>query len=67
MPQCNQTTFSVEAHFSRRVEARFDGQRTTTDGGALLLREVDRKIGLLKRVAAMNHGLRRLRGAFPFL
>ncbi|HXJ06677.1 MAG TPA: IS1380 family transposase, partial [Candidatus Acidoferrum sp.] len=52
MTQCNQTTFSFEAHFSRRVEARFDGQQTTTEGGALLLREVDRKIGLLKRVAA---------------
>jgi Transposase DDE domain group 1 len=52
MTECNQTGFSFEAHFSRRVEARFDGQQTTTDGGALLLREVDRKIGLLKRVAA---------------
>jgi hypothetical protein len=52
MTECNQTRFPFEAHFSRRVEARFDGQQTTTDGGALLLREVDRKIGLLKRVAA---------------
>jgi Transposase DDE domain group 1 len=52
MTECNQTAFPFEAHFSRRVEARFDGQQTTTDGGALLLREVDRKIGLLKRVAA---------------
>ncbi len=32
--------------------AQFDGARMTTDGGALLLRQADRKIGLLRRVAA---------------
>lgn len=52
MTECNQTAFPFEAHFSRQVVARFDGAAMTTDGGALLLRAVDRKIGLLKRVAA---------------
>ena len=52
MTECNQTAFPFEAHFSRQVVARFDGARMTTDGGALLLRAADRKIGLLKRVAA---------------
>src|SRR5713101_6218343 len=52
MTECTQTEFLFEAHFSRRVVARFDGARMTTDGGALLLREADRKIGLLRRVAA---------------
>ena len=52
MTECNQTTFAFEAHFPRRVEARFDGSAMTTDGGALLLRAVDRKIRLLKRGAA---------------
>jgi Transposase DDE domain group 1 len=52
MTECNQTAFPFEAHFSRQVLARFDGAQMTTDGGALLLRAVDRKIGLLKRVAA---------------
>lgn len=52
MTECNQTTFPFEAHFSRRVEARFDGSQMTTDGGALLLRGVDKKIRLLKRVVA---------------
>lgn len=52
MTECNQTAFPFEAHFSRQVVAGFDGARMTTDGGALLLRAVDRKIGLLKRVAA---------------
>ena len=52
MTECNQTAFPFEAHFSRQVMASFDGARMTTDGGALLLRAVDRKIGLLKRVTA---------------
>jgi Transposase DDE domain group 1 len=51
MTECNQTAFPFEALFSRQVVARFDGAQMTTDGGALLLRAVDRKIGLLKRVA----------------
>lgn len=50
MTECNQTAFAFEAHFSRQVVARFDGARMTTDGGALLLRAVDGKISLLKRV-----------------
>jgi len=36
---------------SRSVVARFDGGRITSDGGGLLLREVDRRIGLLNRLA----------------
>jgi len=50
MTECNQTAFPFEGHFSRRVEeARFDGWAMTTDGGALLLRAVERK---MQRVAA---------------
>lgn len=52
MTQCNQTEFPFEAHFSRQVVARFDGSRLTTDGGSLLLRQADRKIGLLRRLAS---------------
>jgi len=51
MTECNQSEFEFEAHFLRRVVAEFDGQRTSTEGGALLLRATDRKIGLLRRVA----------------
>lgn len=51
MTECNQTAFSFEAHFSRRVEGCFDGAAMTTDGGALLLRAVDQRIRLLQRVA----------------
>jgi hypothetical protein len=52
MTQCNQSQFEFEAHFSRRVVAEFTGARLTTEGGALLLREADRKIGLLRRVVS---------------
>ena len=51
MTECNQSTFPFEAHFSRQVVAQFDGNQMSTEGGALLLRATDRKIGLLERVA----------------
>src|SRR5450755_2428615 len=51
MTECNQGLFSFAAHFSRRVEAGFTAGQVSSDGGALLLREVDRKIDLLGRLA----------------
>ncbi len=70
MTECIQSPFEFEAHFSRQVVGRFDGSRLTTDGGGLLLRQADRKIGLLKRLAAcftdtrqperIEHGLREM-------
>ncbi len=50
MTECSQSAFEFEAHFSRQVVGRFEGERLTSDGGALLLREAGRKIGLLRRV-----------------
>src|SRR5436309_5906600 len=50
MTDCNQSQIEFEAHFSRRVVAEFSGERLTTEGGALLLRAADRKMGLLRRV-----------------
>ena len=43
---------SFARHFRRQVSAQFDGGVISSDGGALLLREVDRRINLLPRVAA---------------
>ena len=54
MTECNQETFAFTAHFSRRVEAGFTAGQVSSDGGALLLREVDRKINLLGRLAAAS-------------
>jgi len=51
MTECSETLFPFEAHFSRQVVAQFAGDWLTTDGGSLLLRQADRKIGLLRRVA----------------
>jgi hypothetical protein len=51
MTECNQETFAFTAHFSRRVEAGFTAGRVSTDGGSLLLREADRRINLLGRLA----------------
>ena len=52
MTECNQETFAFTAHFSRRLEAGFTAGQVSSDGGALLLREVDRKINLLGRLSA---------------
>src|SRR5665213_1396521 len=52
MTECTQERFGFTAHFSRRVEAGFTAGQVSSDGGGLLLREVDRKIKLVERVAA---------------
>jgi Transposase DDE domain group 1 len=52
MTECKQKVFSFAAHFSRRVEAGFTAGQVSSDGGALLLRQTDGKIHLLKRLAA---------------
>jgi hypothetical protein len=52
MTECNQETFAFAPHFSRRVSAEFTAGRVSTDGGALLLRETDRRIKLLSRLAS---------------
>jgi hypothetical protein len=51
MTECNQESFSFAPHFSRRVEASFTAGPVASDGGALLLRQTDRKIDWLSRVA----------------
>jgi hypothetical protein len=52
MTQCTQSSFEFEAHFRRAVVASFDGGALTSDAGALLLRQVDRRMGFLRRLAA---------------
>ena len=46
-----QESFSFIAQFSRRVQAEFTAGRVSSDGGALLLRESDRRINLLGRLS----------------
>ena len=44
-------TIEFPACRKRRVEAAFDGGEVTSNGGALLLRQVDRRLGLTAAVA----------------
>ncbi|HEY1255151.1 MAG TPA: IS1380 family transposase [Terracidiphilus sp.] len=59
MTECIQEVFHFASHFSRRVEASFTAGRVSSDGGALLLRETERKIDLVDRVAACFTDMRR--------
>jgi len=52
MTECNQSSFGFEASGRREVVARFDGGTISSDGGALLLRQTDKRLNLLPRLAA---------------
>jgi hypothetical protein len=52
MTECTQSSFEFEEHFSRTVVARFDGGAITSDAGALLLREVEQRTGIVRQFAA---------------
>jgi Transposase DDE domain group 1 len=52
MTECSQDSFAFAPAFRREVVARFDAGPVSSDGGALLLREVAGKIDLLPRLAA---------------
>lgn len=49
--ECNLEQLEFHALGRREVIGRFDGGRITSDGGGLLLREVDQRLGLLERLA----------------
>ena len=51
MTECTQPQFAFQAHFSRQVTGQFDGSTMTSDAGGLLLRETDRRLNLLPRLA----------------
>jgi len=50
--QCNQQSFTFQAQNGRDVVANFDGGVISTDGGSLLLREVERLTGIIADFAA---------------
>jgi DDE family transposase len=50
--QCNQESFDFHPLNQRQVTGRFDGGAITTDGGGLLLREVEKRTGIIERFAA---------------
>jgi hypothetical protein len=51
MTECNQSSFEFEASGRREIVARFDGGTISSDGGALLLRQTDKRLNLLPRLA----------------
>lgn len=48
---CQQCEFGFQALGSRKVVAAFDGGTLSTDGGLLLLRDLDRSMGLTRQLA----------------
>lgn len=57
--ECIQSSFGFEPVGKREVVARFDGGDITSDAGALLLREVERRTGILRQLAACFTDYRR--------
>src|SRR6266705_2899526 len=49
--ECNQNSFEFHSLNQRKVIARFDGGNITSDAGILLLREVEKRTGLIKGLA----------------
>jgi hypothetical protein len=52
MTECNQSSFGFEASGRREIVARFDGGTISSDGGAFLLRQTDKRLNLLSRLSA---------------
>ena len=50
--ECTAPTFTGQARGGREVVARFDGGTLTSDGGAVLLGEVERATGIVRQFAA---------------
>jgi len=56
---CTQESFQFPAVNRRRVEVSFQGGNITSDGGVLLLQQVDRRLGLSEAVARVLDDPRR--------
>ncbi len=51
MTECNGSTLTFSSLSGRKIVADFEGGRLTSDAGGLLLREVDRRLGLTAALA----------------
>ena len=52
-PECTQQSFRFQGISKPTVGVRFDGGRIVTDAGGLLLREVEKRTGILDRFARL--------------
>src|SRR5258708_40194735 len=50
--ECSQFVFGFHPQKRREIRAQFDGGAITSDGGGLLLREVEKRVGILRPFAA---------------
>src|SRR4051812_13661514 len=50
--ECNVEQLSFQGVGKRQIVAQFDGGQLSSDGGGLLLREVERRTGLMRQFAA---------------
>jgi hypothetical protein len=51
MTECIQSSFGFEATGKREIVARFDGGTISSDGGAFLLRQTDKRLNLIGRLS----------------
>src|SRR5258708_16989534 len=51
MAECNELEFELPGLSGRKIEGHFKGGNVSSDGGLVLLRQVDRWIGLTKTLA----------------
>jgi Transposase DDE domain group 1 len=51
MTDCTQLSFELPGFCGRKVEGNFEGGNLSSDGGLVLLRQVDRSMGLTKDLA----------------
>jgi hypothetical protein len=49
--KCNELPLQFPGFHGRKIEGEFDGGDVSSDGGVLLVRQIDRWIGLSKRLA----------------
>jgi hypothetical protein len=50
--ECTQVGFEFHSLNHRQIRAQFDGGAISSDGGGLLLREVDKRTGIIRKFAA---------------
>jgi hypothetical protein len=55
MTTCNPELFGFPAFDRRKIEAGFNGGDVSSDGGVMLLRQVDRKLGLCEALDRVIH------------
>ena len=58
MTNCKRESIYFPSQKGKKVEVNFSGGDVTSDGGVLLLREINRKLGLTKKVSELIPDIR---------